>query len=325
MSEADAEYVLPLRRSDREGERELLRYLHWISARMDVTIVDGSDVALFAALHERLPAGIRHIQPHRRGLNGKARGVMTAFDVARRERIVLADDDVRYDDASLTAVLERLDRADLVRPQNVYAAYPWYAQWDTARMLIGRALGGDFGGTLGVRRSTVRRAGGYCTDVLFENLELERTVRAAGGRVEVARDLCVPRVPPTLSHFLRQRVRQAYDGFAQPARLVAELSLLPLIVTLARRRAWTGLAALAALGVAAAEYGRRADGGAARIPPVGSLWTPVWMLERAVTAWIAVVLRLRGGVAYADHRIRSAASPMRSLRRRAALSERRAG
>jgi hypothetical protein len=318
MSENVAEYVLPLRRADREGETELLAYLQWLSERMEVTVVDGSDAALFRHLHERLPAGIRHIPPHRPGLNGKARGVMTAFDVARRERIVLADDDVRYDEDSLNALLARLESADLVRPQNVYASYPWHAQWDTARMLVGRAFGGDYGGTVGVRRSAVRRAGGYSTDVLFENLELERTVRIAGGRVEIARDLCVPRLPPTPSHFLRQRVRQAYDGFAQPARLLVELSLLPLVLASVRRRSWSALSALLVGGIAVAEYGRRTDGGAARIPAAGTLWTPVWMLERAVTAWMAVGLRLRGGVTYAGSRVGLAATPQRSLRRRLA-------
>jgi hypothetical protein len=177
MSENVAEYVLPLRRADREGETELLAYLQWLSERMEVTVVDGSDAALFRHLHERLPTGIRHIPPHRPGLNGKARGVMTAFDVARRERIVLADDDVRYDEDSLNALLARLERADLVRPQNVYASYPWHAQWDTARMLVGRAFGGDYGGTVGGRAlppAARPRVGAPP--------ELERAERTAGRR-----------------------------------------------------------------------------------------------------------------------------------------------
>jgi hypothetical protein len=183
MSENVAEYVLPLRRADREGETELLAYLQWLSERMEVTVVDGSDAALFRHLHERLPTGIRPIPPHRPGLNGKARGVMTAFDVARRERIVLADDDVRYDEDSLNALLARLESADLVRPQNVYASYPWHAQWDTARMLVGRALGGDYGGTVGVRRSASGRAVPSADHPRVDAPpQLERTDRADGCR-----------------------------------------------------------------------------------------------------------------------------------------------
>jgi hypothetical protein len=183
MSENIAEYVLPLRRAHREGETELLAYLQWVSERMEVTVVDGSDAARFRHLHERLPTGIRHIPPHRPGLNGKARGVMTAFDVARRERIVLADDDVRYDEDSLNALLARLERADLVRPQNVYASYPWHARWDTARMLVGRALGGDYGGTVGGRRSASGRAlPPAARPRVGAPPELERAERTAGRR-----------------------------------------------------------------------------------------------------------------------------------------------
>lgn len=316
MSAFDAEYVLPLRRKDRSGEDELVEYLRWLQTRIDVTVVDGSDAALFGSLHERLPAGIRHISPRRPGINGKARGVQTGLDLARGERIVLADDDVRYDDSSLTEVVTRLDHADFVRPQNVYTAQPWHARWDTARMLIGRALGGDFGGTVAVRRSLVQRAGGYRTDVLFENLELERTVRAGDGRVDVAKDVFVARIPPTVAHFAGQRVRQAYDGFAQPARLIAELALGPLVVTLAVRGKWRALAACAIGAMTLAETGRRSAGGARAFPASSALWAPLWTAERAASVWVALFLRLRGGVPYSGERIVVAASSPRALRRR---------
>jgi hypothetical protein len=325
MPELEAEYVLPLRRSDRRGERELLRYLNWLSERTDVTVVDGSDAPLFQVLHDRLPRAVRHIPPRRAGLNGKARGALTGLDLARWERVVVADDDVRYDEDTLADVVRRLDRVEFVRPQNVYTSYPWHARWDSARMLVGRALGGDFGGTVAVRRSAVLQAGGYRTDVLFENLELERTIRGAGGRVEIARDLFIPRIPPTVGHFVGQRVRQAYDGFAQPARMLAELAVLPMVASAIARRAWKTLLALGILAIGLAEIGRRVSGGARAIPPGVPLWTPLWMLERGVAAWIAVLHRLRGGIAYADSRIVSAGTPQRALRRRSAPTSEAAG
>ena len=90
---------------------------------------------------------------------------------------MIADDDVRYDEAALTAVHRLLGRADLVRPQNYFDPLPWHAWWDTGRTLLNRALGADYPGTLAVRRSTFLAMGGYDPDVLFENLELIRTVR----------------------------------------------------------------------------------------------------------------------------------------------------
>lgn len=68
--------------------------------------------------------------------------------------------------------------------------------------------------------------GGYSTDALFEDLELVRTIRAAGGREARADDLFVRRLLYTAQHVLRQPVRQAYDSVAQPARLLAELAVL---------------------------------------------------------------------------------------------------
>ncbi|WP_157365853.1 hypothetical protein [Arthrobacter sp. Leaf234] len=72
--------------------------------------------------------------------------------------------------------------------------------------------------------------GGYSTDALFENLELVRTIRAASGREARADDLFVRRLLYTAQHVLRQPVRQAYDSVAQPARLLAELGVLPALV-----------------------------------------------------------------------------------------------
>ncbi len=105
-----------------------------------------------------------------------------------------------------------------------------------------------------------------------------RTVRAAGGTVLTPLDLYVARRPPTTAHFASQRVRQAYDDFAIPAR-------------------------------------RRA-GGAERFSLSGSLLAPLWVVERSISSWLAVAARLRGGVRYGDRRLRHAATPMRRLRRR---------
>jgi hypothetical protein len=165
-----------------------------------------------------------------------------------------------------------------------------------------------------LRRSAMRGRG-YDTDVLFENLELERTVRARGGRVLVARDVYVTRRPPEVEKFLEQRVRQAYDDFAQPVRLVRELLILPVAVVAARRGGLRALLAGAAAVIALAEAGRRRDGGSRVFPATAALWAPLWLAERGVTVWMALLQRGRGGVTYRDGRLRRAATSMRRLRR----------
>ena len=124
----------------------------------------------------------------------------------------------------------------------------------------------------------------------------------------------MPRRPPTVRHFRGQRVRQAYDSFAQPGRLAVELALLPAAaLALARGRPGAPLAAGALATVALAELGRRRAGGTAVFPRDAALWAPLWLVERAVCAWLAVAARLRGGVPYRDRRLPLAAHSPRQL------------
>lgn len=313
LTRIEAEYILPLRWAADDGLGQLVDYLRDLAAMIDVTVVDGSPDDLFRTHAHAFPAGVRHLRPDPRpGRNGKVAGVMTGVRAARHDRVVVADDDVRYGRIELERVVGMLDHADLVRPQNVFDPAPWHARWDTGRILLNRALGDDYPGTLAFRRPPLVAAGGYDGDVLFENLELIRTLRALGCRERSAPDVYVRRRPPTARHFLGQRVRQAYDDFAQPARLIAELLILPVTVMLALRRPRM-LAPAAAAVVAVAESGRRRSGGARVFPATAALWAPLWMLERGLCSWAALGMRLRGGVRYSDGRLLRAATPFAAL------------
>jgi glycosyl transferase family 21 len=316
----DLTYVLPLR-CDGEGHADhvdLREYLRRISALAEVIVVDGSPASTFASHRFE---GVTHVPPDPRMacLNGKVAGVLTGLRMASHEHVVVADDDVRYDAAALRSVRHLLSHAELVVPQNVFQPMPWHARWDTARTLINRAAGTDYGGTLAVRRSTLMRAGGYDGDVLFENLELMRTVRAHGGRITIARHLVVPRRPPTFRTFLGQRVRQAFDDLAQPIRMLTFLSIGPAIAAgIRRRRSAAPVVAMVIVSIAVAEIGRRRSGGPVHYPFSASLMAPLWIAERALCIWFALGRRIMlGGIRYRDSRIRRAATPMRTLRLRA--------
>jgi hypothetical protein len=151
---------------------------------------------------------------------------------------------------------------------------------------------------------------------MFENLELVRTLRAAGGCERLLLDVVVRRQPPTTSHFWGQQVRQAYDEMARPPRLAFFLAIGPgSVLALAAGRRAT-LAGLSASAVAIAELGRRRGGAHAVFPASSSLLAPLWLLWRSGCSWAAVAARLRGGVRYRDVRIRRAATPMHDLRAR---------
>lgn len=324
----DLSYVVPIRWRDGAQREELAEYLGRIAPLVaEVIVVDGSEAEVFAANAAAFAGHAIHV-PVAEGeewLMGKVSGVRTGVRLASRERVVIADDDVRYEPEALRRTAELLDRYDLVRPQNYFSRLPWHARWDTARTLLNRCFGRDYPGTLAVRRSRMLAMGMYDGDVLFENLELIRTVRAHGDSVVSPLDLYVARVPPSADHFWGQRTRQAYDDFALPLRMALWLAVVPLLALdwrfskpmVGKGARGRGTAAAMALAVAAAERGRRRAGGTAVFPATSSLLAPVWVLERGVCAWLAVLQRLRfGGVRYGDSVIPVAAHPERQLRRR---------
>ena len=317
-------YVLPLR-SDAPPTAEFVGYVNSLGAVAEVLLVDGSDEVVYAEIEARCGPNIRHLAPDadlQAMANGKVRGVLTALRRASHDAIVIADDDVRHTPESLAAMVSALARADVVRPQNFFSPLPWHARIDTARTLINRMTGGDWPGTLAVRRSVMRQTGGYDGNVLFENLELVRTVIAAGGRFASVDNLFVRRLPPQTPHFWSQRVRQAYDEFARPLRLGAALSVLPVLVALVLSgQAVTALALLIVGPIVVAELGRRRAAGRHVFPLSASFCAPLWVIERATCAWLAVGSRLiLGGVRYNGRILATAAHSRRSLARLYGLS-----
>lgn len=323
---ASVSYILPLRWTEPGPIEELSAYLRSITGVADeILVVDGSPGPVFAEHAAALRGVARHLAPHPDFdfQMGKVNGVLTGVLECSGERIVLADDDVRYDPSTLRRTVELLGGADLVRPQNYFDEMPWHARWDTARSLLNRVFTGDptfpvgdFPGTLAVRRSALLATDGYDGDALFENLELMRTIRAAGGEVATPLDLFVPRKPPSAAHFLSQRVRQAYDDFAIPARIGTFLALAPLAAHSLRRGRVHRLAIGALASMVIAEIGRRRAGGATRFPLSGSLLAPAWVTERSLCSWLALGAKLRGGVLYGGRRLRHSATPLRRLRHR---------
>lgn len=308
MDHLELSYVLPLRAETPRAD--LAPYLARLASLVDVVVADGSPPPVVAAHRAAWPAGVRHVAlpAERRTPMGKVGGVLVGLELARHDKVVIADDDVAWTCEQLGAMCHLLDRAEVVRPQNAFQPLPWHARWDTGRILLARATGGDWPGTLGVRRSVLLGAGGYAGDVMFENLELVRTVRRAGGRELVALDLIVRRSPPSERQFLGQRVRQAYDELARPLRLAAGLAILPLGIA-AGARVRLGMVVGA---IALAEVGRRRAGGRRAFPATSALWAPLWVAERAVTSWLALGSRVvLGGIPYRGAVLARAATRLR--------------
>lgn len=188
----DVTVVIPLKWSG-TGEayrvEEMARYLDGLRhAVAEVVVVDGSAPSVRSEHERAWKAFARILEPddsvvgaksergEEVGLNRKVVGALTGIHSARTEYVVLADDDVRHTPGSIQRLVETLQDADLVRPVNVFDSWPWHARWDGARTLLNLVLASDWPGTFALRRSTVLELGGWSADVLFENLELWRTV-----------------------------------------------------------------------------------------------------------------------------------------------------
>ena len=326
MSIDDLTYVLPLKWGSDEDDFEMTSYLEWLSQRCDVIVVDGSSPEVFER-HSSLWSKNAKIVPVDPDLNftmGKVNGVVTGIRHAAGDYVLIADDDVRYEEQTLLRVRKELESAELVRPQNYFNPLPWHAAWDTSRTLLNRSFGADYPGTLGIRRAFFMQLGGsYDGDTMFENLELMRTVEAGGGSISSPLDIYVRRLPPDSAHFFSQRVRQAYDDLSQPSRLALFLSLLPAVAATRRGRRTKFLAALAAASIALAELGRRRAGGTKVFPWYTSLMAPAWVSERAICSWLALCSRVfRGGIAYGGGIVPKAANSPKELRRRLASIDR---
>ena len=170
----NASYIYRLESHSSEALDELTSYLQMLqhtAPTLEVIIVDGSPAHIFTK-HSRhwLSLG-HHLKPDSGPcLNGKVRGVLTGLRAASHNKIVTADEDVRFDPASLAQLIALLDIADIVRPQNYFAPNRWHTLLDSGRSLLNRVSGGDWPGTMAFRREWLSR--GYNGNVLFENLEL---------------------------------------------------------------------------------------------------------------------------------------------------------
>ncbi|MFL6027090.1 MAG: glycosyltransferase, partial [Friedmanniella sp.] len=91
------EYVVPLRWAAGTDPTEMTSYLHRLGGEVDVTVVDGSEPDVWEVHHRLWAQAVRHVRPEPwPGRNGKVAGVVTGVRLARHERVVIADDDVRW-------------------------------------------------------------------------------------------------------------------------------------------------------------------------------------------------------------------------------------
>src|SRR5437870_936930 len=108
--------------------RELAEYLSFVSiCDFDVVAVDGSPLPFFERNRRVLRWVARHIaaRAQHRGISGAIDPVRAAIDVAGCERIIIADERVRYCEESLEDMCALLELHEVVEPQDYFDPMPW--------------------------------------------------------------------------------------------------------------------------------------------------------------------------------------------------------
>jgi hypothetical protein len=335
----NATYLLPIRRpSFSEAESaELREYLSILAETgCEVLVIDGSAPDIFAQHHRAWSDVCRHepVDGRFTYLNDKVNGIHTGVALASRAKIILADDDIRYDRIDIEKICSLLDEFEVVRPQN-YLALRWigrsaddakniapaahkltsskglldspWALTEAARMLINRATlrNADYPGTCAFRREAFLKAGEYDGDVLFDNEELIRHFARCGAHILYANDFFIRKQPPSFRKWLEQRPRQAYEDFGLRFKTILFASLLPLAIAIAviDRRWLSILAAVAAslLSILLAFAGWLRGDARKYFQLRFCLFAPPWIIERTLSTWWAFYWRLtRGGYPFGD-------------------------
>jgi hypothetical protein len=304
--DVDCSFIVPVRRVkvDPIEVKQLADYFKLLrSAGCEVLIVDGSPKPVFEAHRKSWQSFSRHVAPDPKYtyLNGKVNGVHTGVDLASCERIILADDDIRYDAADVKRMCDLLDAFEMVRPQNFIAPQPWWARLENARILINRGVlrAGDYPGTCGFRRSTMRRVGPYDGDVLFDNEEIVRHFALNCVNICYALDFFIPKLPPTFRKWLEQRPRQAYEDFVMRAKTAAFISVLPIALGLSFLvnvpAAIFFVALLSLVSVMLSSRGILRDAAYRFFPVSSPLCAPLWILERSLSVYWALYWWARYG------------------------------
>ena len=280
--------------------RELANYLSTLSlADCEVVVLDGSAHAMFEENRRVLRWVSRHVavRPQHRSITGAVDPVRAALALASCEKIIVAGEQVRYDACGIDTLCRLLDTHEVVEPQDYPDPLPWWSGIDAGRILVHRGLAPDpdHGVTFGFRRSAVR---GLRTieGVLFDPAENSaRRLASLGAEVFAACELFVRRVPPALDEWMRERPRLAGDDFAMPVKTALFFAMIPmamLLMAFAGVRAMAGYAgAIAFTSIAIAVRGRI---GASTVFPLRTcLFAPLWIIERSVSVYWALLRRFR--------------------------------
>jgi hypothetical protein len=277
--------------------RDLAAYFSSLGvAGCDVVILDSSPRLQFE-LNARILRWVgRHVavRPEYR-MPGGVDLVRAAVSYAACEKVIVANEDVRYTAEAIGQLCDLLEAHEVVEPQDYLHPMPWWSGIDAGRMLIHRGIEPqpDHGATFGFRRSAIRGLRGLPAS----SDSHARRLAAVGAEVHSASDVFVRREPGALSDWMMSRPRLAGGDFALPFKTAFFFSIMPVMLLLAAvgglrfAGVYASVIAFASVGLAARG---RAGSAALHFPLRACLFAPVWVLERSMSVYWALYRKLRG-------------------------------
>lgn len=290
-------YLVVLENASRSSDdlRELAAYLSDIAvSNFEVIVVDAS-----ADLEEnrrvlRWVARCVTARPQHLTAFGTVDAIRAAIDLASCEKVIVADSHVRYSHESLDDLCELLEVHEVVEPQDYFDPMPWWGGIEAGRILVHRSISPlpDRGSTFGFRKRAVR--GLRSIDLTGAPQDSVRRLASQGAEVFTSMKLFVRRIPPAFSDWLRELPRRSDEEFAVPAKAALLFMLLPAMIVAASlggirmTGALAGVIAFASIGLAL-----RGRSGAARFFPWRAcFFAPLWVLQRSVGIYCALVWRV---------------------------------
>jgi hypothetical protein len=215
--------------------------------------------------------------------------VRAALDIASCEKVIVADAQVRYAHDALDHLCALLDLHEVVEPQDYFEPLPWWGGLEAGRLLLRRGIGPrtEDAVTFGFRKRTVRGLRSIDSSIVTDHPV--RRLESLGAEVFCAMEIFVRRIPPTLDRWLRDRPRQ----FDQPAIFFGVLPLALILSLLIDPRVavlYLGLLGFCALALAI----RGRIGAASFFPLRVCFYAPVWLLERSISVYWALLLDMTG-------------------------------
>lgn len=279
--------------------RDLANYLSTVGvAGCDVVVLDASPRLQFD-LNARILRWVgRHVavRSEHRTPSGSIDFVRSAATLAACEKVIVAEQDVRYTPDAIGQICDLLEMHEVVEPQDYLDPLPWWGGIEAGRILVHRGIEPqpDHGATLGFRRTAVNSLRNLTTGEVLD--DQGRRLAAAGAEVYPATNVFVRRRPAALDEWLAQRPRYAGDDFGLPFKSAFFFSMVPLLLILGVlggiQLAGAYASVIAFSSVCLALRGRAGAG--LYFPLRACLFAPLWIFERSVSVYWALYRRLRG-------------------------------